>query len=100
MLKMLKTYHEDNDDVEFKFIHVFKRIEKCDKWALVRVSLGKGKYATFDPTAALPAAGKGRPEIGEQEGQACTGRGTNDGKVAIGHRQVHHRCGDEQRGEE
>jgi hypothetical protein len=31
MLKMLKIYHKDNDDVEFKFIHDFKRIEKCDK---------------------------------------------------------------------
>jgi hypothetical protein len=27
MLKMFKTYREDN--VEFKFIHVFKRIKKC-----------------------------------------------------------------------
>jgi hypothetical protein len=33
---MFKMYHANNEDIEFKFIHVFKRIEKCDKWALVR----------------------------------------------------------------
>jgi hypothetical protein len=27
MLKMFKMYCSDNEDVEFKFIHVFKRIE-------------------------------------------------------------------------
>jgi hypothetical protein len=57
MLKMLKMFHTDNEDIEFKFIHIFKRIEKCDKWALVRASLGKGKDITFDPTASLPASG-------------------------------------------
>jgi hypothetical protein len=60
MLKMFKMYCEDNEDVEFKFIHVFKRIEKCIKWAMVRASLGKGKDFAFDPTAALPAAEQGR----------------------------------------
>jgi hypothetical protein len=35
--------------------------------ALVRVSLGKIKYTTFDPTAALPATGKGRPEMGNNK---------------------------------
>jgi hypothetical protein len=67
MLKMFKTYREDNDDVEFMFIHVFKRIEKCDKWALVRASLGKGKDAASDPTAALPATGKGCLEMGNKK---------------------------------
>jgi hypothetical protein len=51
MLKMFKMYCED---VGFKFIHVFKRIEKCDKWAVVRASLGKGKDVPFDPTMPLP----------------------------------------------
>jgi hypothetical protein len=50
MIKMFQAYRNDNDDVEFKFIHVFKRIETCDKWAEVGVSLGKGKDAAFDPT--------------------------------------------------
>jgi hypothetical protein len=57
MLKMFKMYRTNNEDVEFKFIHIFKRIEKCEKWALVRAPLGKGKDVTFDPTTPLPAAG-------------------------------------------
>jgi hypothetical protein len=64
---MLKMYREDNEDADFKFIHVFKRIEKCDKWAVVRESLGKGKDAAFDPTAPLPAAGQGCPEMGNKK---------------------------------
>jgi hypothetical protein len=60
-------YHEDNEDVEFKFIHVFKRIKKCNKWAVVRASLGKGKDFAFDPTAPLPATGQGRPEMGKKK---------------------------------
>jgi hypothetical protein len=67
MLKMFKMYREDNKDVEFKFIHVFKRIEKCDKWTMVRASLGKGKDFTFDPTAPLSAAGQGRPDMGNKK---------------------------------
>jgi hypothetical protein len=67
MLKMFKMYHADNEDVEFKFIHVLKRIEKCDKWAMVRASLGKGKDVTFDPTAPLPAARQGCPEMGNKK---------------------------------
>jgi hypothetical protein len=67
MLKMFKMYRDDNEDVKFKFIHVFKRIEKFDKWAMVRASLGKGKDVAFDPTASMPAAGQGRPEMGTKK---------------------------------
>jgi hypothetical protein len=67
MLKMFKMYHTDNEDVEFKFIHVFKRIEKCDKWDLVRASLGKGKDVAFDPPTSLSAARQGRPELGNKK---------------------------------
>jgi hypothetical protein len=33
MRAMITAYREDNDDVEFKLIHVFARIEMCDKWS-------------------------------------------------------------------
>jgi hypothetical protein len=33
----------------------------------VRASLGKGKDAAFDPTAALPATGKERPVMGNKK---------------------------------
>jgi hypothetical protein len=67
MLKMLKMYPDDNEDVKFKFIHVFKRIKKIDKWAMVRASLGKGEDVAFDPITPLPAAGQGRPEMGNKK---------------------------------
>jgi hypothetical protein len=60
-------YREDNEDVKFKLIHVFKRIKKCNRWAVVRASLGKGKDVPFDPTAPLPAAEQVRPEIGNKK---------------------------------
>jgi hypothetical protein len=33
----------------------------------VRASLGKGKYVAFDPTAPLPIAGQGCPEMGNKK---------------------------------
>jgi hypothetical protein len=67
MLKMFKMYREDNKDVKLKFIHVFKRIKKCDKCAMVRASLGKRKDFAFDPTAPFLAAGQGRPDMGNKK---------------------------------
>ncbi|KAK1680271.1 hypothetical protein QYE76_041119 [Lolium multiflorum] len=31
---IIQAYRDDNKDVEFKFFHVFKQIESCDKWTL------------------------------------------------------------------
>jgi hypothetical protein len=67
MLKIFKMYRADNEDVKFKFIHVFERIEKCDKWAMVRASLGKGKDVAFDPTMPLLGVGQGRLEMGNKK---------------------------------
>jgi hypothetical protein len=64
MLKMFKMYCADNEDIQFKFIHVFKRIEK---WALLRASLGKGKDVAFDPSASLPAGEQGHPEMANKK---------------------------------
>jgi hypothetical protein len=58
MRAMITAYRGDNDDVEFKFIHVFARIEMCDKWSKMRLALSKGK---FDPDAAPALASDGRP---------------------------------------
>jgi hypothetical protein len=55
---MITAYHKDNDDIEFKFIHVFARIKTCDKWSETRSALSKGK---FDPDAAPTLASDGRP---------------------------------------
>ena len=64
---MLAAYRNDNDGVEFKFIHVFSRIEMCDKWTDVRTDLAKN--GTYDPNAPLPAASEGRP-IGKKKANA------------------------------
>ena len=61
MVRMLEMYWQDSKDAEFKFLHVFSRIEKCEKWAEVRVNLGKGKEP-FNPDAPGSAASDGRPE--------------------------------------
>jgi hypothetical protein len=55
---MITAYCEDNNDVEFKFIQVFARIETCDKWSETRSALSKGK---FDPDAAPALTSDGRP---------------------------------------
>jgi hypothetical protein len=53
MRSMITAYREDNDDAEFKFMHVFAWIEKCDKCTEVRTTLAKAN-ASFDPNARLP----------------------------------------------
>jgi hypothetical protein len=55
---MITAYREDNNDVEFKFIHVFTRIETCDEWSETRSTLSKGK---FDLDAVPALALDGRP---------------------------------------
>ena len=50
MRAMFTAYREDNEDVEFKFIHVFARIETCEKWTEVRTALAK---AARDATPAI-----------------------------------------------
>jgi hypothetical protein len=56
---MFQAHHNENDDIEFKFIHIFKRIETCEKWTKVMVAPNKEKDVTFDPTSPMPAAGNG-----------------------------------------
>ena len=35
-------YHDDTGS-QFKFLNVYSRIEKCEKWTETRTSLSKGK---------------------------------------------------------
>ena len=58
---MLQDYRDDNEDVGFKFFHVFKRIETCDKWILTRAALAKAKESGFDPIVPTLAAVEGGP---------------------------------------
>nr|XP_020168324.1 uncharacterized protein LOC109753808 [Aegilops tauschii subsp. strangulata] len=48
-------------DQDFKYLHVFKRIQKCEKWADTRRTLAKAKE-TYKPDMPTPGASDGRPD--------------------------------------
>ncbi|KAE8779390.1 putative methionyl-tRNA synthetase [Hordeum vulgare] len=56
---MFNMYHQDNEDQEFKFLHVFYMIESCEKWRDVRLALAKAKQ-TYNPDAPAPTDGNKR----------------------------------------
>ena len=58
---MFGLYRQSNNDAEFKYLHVYKRIDKCEKWAEVRRTLDKAKK-TYKPDATTPGASEGRPD--------------------------------------
>jgi hypothetical protein len=61
MVRMFNMYRQDNSDQEFKFLHVFSRIESCEKWREVRLTLAKAKE-TYKPDAPAPGVADGRPD--------------------------------------
>ena len=58
---MFALYRQGNNNAEFKYLHVYKRIDKCEKWAEVRRALDKAKE-TYKPDATTPGASEGRPD--------------------------------------
>ena len=58
---MFVMYRDDNGGQEFKYLHVFKRIDKCEKWADIRRTLAKAKE-TYKPDAPTPGASEGRTD--------------------------------------
>ncbi|CAM0912206.1 unnamed protein product [Alopecurus aequalis] len=63
----------ENNDLDFKFLHVFTKIESCEKWTEVRLPLVKTKDDVYDPDAPAPAASAGRPE-GHKQAKATKAR--------------------------
>ena len=61
MVRMFDAYRQDNKDADFKLLHVFARIESCEKWREVRLTLAKGKDDVYNPDALAPAAADGCP---------------------------------------
>ncbi|KAE8811295.1 putative methionyl-tRNA synthetase [Hordeum vulgare] len=51
MVRMFVMYRQDNSDQEFKFLHMFSRIESCEKWRESRLALAKAKE-TYNPDAS------------------------------------------------
>jgi len=70
MIQMFAAYRQDNEDVKFKFIHVFTRIEMCEKWRETLIALAKAKNTTYDPSQPAPPASERRP-IGNKKAKAA-----------------------------
>ena len=57
---LIMEMYPDNEKPEFKYLHVFTRIEGCEKWALVRQSIRKAK--DYVPDAVVAGASEGRSD--------------------------------------
>lgn len=73
MVRAYQMYRDDSKNAEFKFLHVFTRIEHCKKWADTRSALAKAlsKGAGYNPAAPVPGAAEGRPELGQKAAKAA-----------------------------
>ena len=67
---MFAMYRGDNQDADFKHLHVYKRIDKCEKWAKVRRALDKAKE-TYKPDATTPGASRSEER---RVGKECRSR--------------------------
>lgn len=62
MLRMFAMFRQDSTpEQDFKYLHVFSRIDKCEKWTDVRRTLAKARE-TYQPDAPAPGAAAGRPD--------------------------------------
>ncbi|CAM0951258.1 unnamed protein product [Alopecurus aequalis] len=73
MVHMFDMYRRDNNDDEFKFLHVFTRIESCEKWKEVRLALAKTKDRVYNPDTPTEPASAGRPEDNKKAKAAKAG---------------------------
>jgi hypothetical protein len=73
MRAMISFYRDDNDEVEFKSIHVFARIETCEKSTKTWTALTKDN-AAFDPAATPTPASDGQP-TGNKKAKVFVGCG-------------------------
>jgi hypothetical protein len=75
MVRMFDLFRRDAG-FDFKFLHVFTRIESCEKWAEVRHQLAN-KDGSLSPDAPVPGAAEGRPD-----GNKKTKKARNDAPAA------------------
>ncbi|XBH70195.1 hypothetical protein VPH35_097910 [Triticum aestivum] len=61
LVRMFAMFRQDSSNQHFKYLHVFKRIQKCEKWADTRRTLAKAKE-TYKPDTPTPGAADGRPD--------------------------------------
>ena len=84
---MFGLYRQSNNDAEFKYLHVYKRIDTYEKWAEVRRTLDKAKE-TYKPDVPTPGASDGR-----SDGNKCANKGKHAvlGNVVISKKVLHTR---------
>ena len=56
---MFDMFHHDNNDLEFKFLHVLTRIESSEKWTECRLAHAKTKDGVYNPDAPALTAAEG-----------------------------------------
>ena len=64
---MMEMYRDD-EKADFKFLHVFTRIQGCEKWASCRRDIRRAKE--YVPDAVVAGASEGRPD-GHEKGKAA-----------------------------
>ncbi|KAE8773762.1 putative methionyl-tRNA synthetase [Hordeum vulgare] len=53
---------DSSSDAEFKFLHVFTKIESSEKWTEVRLALAKTKDDVYNPNAHVSGEAEGWPD--------------------------------------
>lgn len=62
MVRMFNMFCQDNNYFEFKFLHVFSRLEMCKKWTECRLALAKAKDGVYNPGVPVTATTDGRTD--------------------------------------
>ncbi|KAK1615843.1 hypothetical protein QYE76_021360 [Lolium multiflorum] len=60
-LRRALDMYMDDTGMQFKFLNVYARIEKCEKWAETRKTLSKSKTEQYNPDAPAAGSAEGRP---------------------------------------
>ncbi|XP_071674409.1 uncharacterized protein [Lolium perenne] len=66
-LRRALDMYMDDTGMQFKFLNVYARIEKCEKWAETRKNLSKSKTEQYNPDAPAAGSADGRPELGQKK---------------------------------
>ncbi|KAE8780198.1 D-2-hydroxyglutarate dehydrogenase, mitochondrial [Hordeum vulgare] len=90
MIRLFAMYHTDNADQEFRFLHVFSRIDSCEKWREVWIALDKPKV-TYNPDAPTPDAAEGCPD-GTKKSEGGEERGARYPTATGFDQAMHHQC--------
>ncbi|KAE8766606.1 putative methionyl-tRNA synthetase [Hordeum vulgare] len=71
MVRMFDMFRQDNNDQDFKFLHVFTRIESREKLIECRLALSKAKHDVYNPDALRAPRWQQKSQGGEGRGTHC-----------------------------